>query len=173
VVFTRNQNVRSGINRLKAYLGYDASADTAKEILEKLGREDVLIAVSAQGEGTTKLVGIVEMAKRVVGGLDENEEGGGGDRGGGGGETWYMYTSLASRGVERVVEGGEEKVVQRKESDGERQQEDGEIDTQSAQKSRRTPVLTAWLSKTRIPSFKKAFGEQTFEVRRPRPQEEQ
>jgi hypothetical protein len=28
----------------------------------------------------------------------------------------------------------------------------------------RTPVLTVWMTKKRIPAFQEAFGEQTFDV---------
>jgi hypothetical protein len=181
VVFTRNQNIKSGINRLKAYLGYEASTsggETAKDVLEKLGREDVVVAVSAQGEGTTKLVGIVEMAKRVVQGLDGNGETGGGERSGGAGtrteQRWYLYTSLASRVLEQTATGKEkENAVRHGKGDGggETEMPDAgdDAENQGAGKSRKVPVLTAWLSKKSIPEFKKAFGEQIFQVRRPGP----
>jgi hypothetical protein len=88
VVWTKNQNVKSGINRLKSLLDFEE----APEADEKSGREvkerkdGRLIAVSAYGEGTTKLVGIVEMTKRVVGGATKDA----------GGDMWFMYTVLSS-----------------------------------------------------------------------------
>ncbi|OAG07274.1 uncharacterized protein CC84DRAFT_652033 [Paraphaeosphaeria sporulosa] len=126
VVWTKNQNVKSGINRLKSLLGFEEAPETG----EKSGREvtgnrkDKLIAVSAYGEGTTKLVGIVEMTKRVVDGATKDSSG----------VTWFMYTVLSST---------TEKDVKNK-----------------------APVLTVWLSPTRIPELNVTFGEQTFKVKR-------
>jgi hypothetical protein len=88
VVWTKNQNVKSGINRLKSLLGFEeapkADEKSAREMKER--KDDELIAVSTYGEGTTKLVGIVEMTKRVVGGASKDASG----------ETWFMYTVLSS-----------------------------------------------------------------------------
>lgn len=90
VVWTKNQNVKSGINRLKGLLGFEKTPDAAEMGDKKLKqtKNDRLIAVSAYGEGTTKLVGIVEMTKRIVGGAGrvEDEDA----------ETWFTYTSLSS-----------------------------------------------------------------------------
>ncbi|KAF9738468.1 hypothetical protein PMIN06_007360 [Paraphaeosphaeria minitans] len=126
VVWTKNQNVKSGINRLKSLLGFEeapeAGEQSGREITTR--RNDKLIAVSAYGEGTTKLVGIVEMTKRVVGGATKEASG----------ETWFTYTVLSSTS-ERDVKN-------------------------------KVPVLTVWLSPTRIPELKVTFGEQTFKVKR-------
>jgi hypothetical protein len=177
VVFTRNQNIRSGINRLKSYLGYERNADMAEELLESLGKEEVVVAVSAQGDATTKLVGIVEMVRRVVGEETQGDQSGGGRRrkGDGDTETWYLYTSLSSRVVERVDKGGgTENGRDGREGGigGEANHEDFDMKDadddpqQDESRTKKTPVLTAWMSKRRIPEFKKAFGEQTFEVRK-------
>ncbi|UPX16799.1 uncharacterized protein EKO05_0007184 [Ascochyta rabiei] len=59
VVFSKNQNVRSGVNRLKKHISSAprrGDADTAD-----------LLAVSAQGAAVVKLVGIVDVVRRVVG----------------------------------------------------------------------------------------------------------
>jgi hypothetical protein len=177
VVFTRNQNVRSGINRLKAYLGYEQSVDTAEEVLGKLGKEDVMIAVSAQGEATTKLVGIVEMVRRVVRSGEGNGEASGGGGGRGGTETWYMYTSLASRVVGRGFKSRSSATKSSNEIEGPKGEEATNEDfemrdasddaTSSEGKSKKLPVLTAWMSKKSIPELKKTFGEQTFDVQKP------
>jgi len=175
VVFTRNQNVRSGINRLRSYLGYERSVDMAKGVLEKLGKEEVVVAVSAQGEATTKLVGIVEMVRRVLGGETQSDKGGGGGRDGDT-ETWYLYTSLSSWFVERAVKGAAMvKGLSKKEGGNGEEANNADFEMkdvddgpqQDEGKTKKTPILTAWMSKRRIPEFKKAFGEQTFEVRRP------
>lgn len=88
VVWTKNQNVKSGINRLKSLLGFEEAPDADEknggEVKER--KNDRLIAVSAYGEGTTKLVGIVETTKRIVGGVAKDESG----------ETWFVYTILSS-----------------------------------------------------------------------------
>ncbi|KAF2441851.1 hypothetical protein P171DRAFT_80634 [Karstenula rhodostoma CBS 690.94] len=90
VVWTKNQNVKSGVNRLKSLLGVEeapgAEEKSGREIKERTN--DRLIAISAHGEGTTKLVGIVETTKRVVGATKEATEASG--------ETWFMYIVLSS-----------------------------------------------------------------------------
>ena len=89
VAFSKNQNVKSGINKLKTYLGAYKDPASAIDIPDALKAEDLIIAVSAQGEGTTKLVGIVDMARRIVA---PNRE----DDGNGKVELWWMYTMLTS-----------------------------------------------------------------------------
>lgn len=91
VVWTKNQNVKSGINRLKSLLGFQENVEASEES-DKAGsksKAERLIAVSAHGEGTTKLVGIVEMTKRIVGGSEKNTK----DTSG---EMWFTYTNLSS-----------------------------------------------------------------------------
>lgn len=97
VVWTKNQNVKSGINRLKNLLSFQESPESEAKSGRKAPERSQagLITVSAYGEGTTKLVGIVEMAKRVVG--DGVKGGDGMD-----GETWFAYTILSSTSEEEV-----------------------------------------------------------------------
>ncbi|KAF1942363.1 hypothetical protein EJ02DRAFT_176656 [Clathrospora elynae] len=173
VVFSKNQNVKTGINRLKTYLGTYKDPASTIEIPEALKQEDVVIAVSAQGEGTTKLVGIVDMTRRIVAPSekDKNDK----ERV----ETWCMYTMLTSVEVERKAKpqdmgmeemGGEVKKPQ------DTQEEDAfepmDIDGKGNEKSeepmqkRNMPVLTVWMTKKKIPAFKTAFGEQTFTVQK-------
>ena len=92
IVFSKNQNVKSGINRLKTYLGAYRDRASAIEMPDALKEEDLVIAVSAQGEGTTKLVGIVDMVRRLVvpPGKDDIEMV----------ESWWMYTMLTSVDIE-------------------------------------------------------------------------
>jgi hypothetical protein len=160
VVFTRNQNIKAGINKLKAYMGDDQSRNaTAEEKLwaERLAKGDALLAVSAQAEATTKLVGIIGMAKRILA-PSENQPGAEGD-------TWYSYTSLSSQ------------VMQKRNPDKAARKEDAkdddpfdslaDIQTQDSENSRSmltVPLLTVWVSRARIPPFRDAFGEQTFRV---------
>lgn len=163
IVFTKNQNIKAGINRLKAHLGADPpSGSMPSSIQDTLGKDRSMIAVSAQGEATTKLVGIMEMLKRIVGSSGEEE---GGERVV---EEWYMYTSLSSRVVERqkkrkgnnkgdTDDGEEEEGFETLGQIHKRDQEEG--------RSKKTvPVLTVWMSKRRIPEFRDVFGEQTFHV---------
>jgi hypothetical protein len=182
VVMTRNQNIRSGVNKLKAYLGAGArnpAMDVAEDVVEVLGSERLVVAVSAMGEATTKLVGILEVLRRVVGmdghGVGEREE-------------WCMYTSLSSRMVEkkdkrrlRSKENGGELVggvaltkgtgvEMGKEGDEEASFEptatrkETEETGEKTPKERSVPVLTVWLSRTSIPEFEKEFGEEKFAV---------
>jgi hypothetical protein len=173
VVFSKNQSVKSGINRLKTYLGAYRDSASAIEMPDALKDEDLVIAASAQGEGTTKLVGIVDMVRRLVapsGNEKDNDDGV---------ETWWMYTSLTSVEIERKLKqvqdsahGGEElkktqstqedEAFERMHVDGPEEQakENNEDRTQM----RKVPVLTIWMTRKKIPAFKSAFGEQTFSV---------
>ncbi|KAF2256172.1 hypothetical protein BU26DRAFT_402334, partial [Trematosphaeria pertusa] len=169
VVFTRNQNVKAGVNRLKAYLGYERIPGSAVEIPEALGKDSAVIAVSAQGEATTKLVGIVELVRRIV-------APGGEEEGGGVVETWYLYTCLASRTVEGKREGrndGARAGGNEGENVGNAVEDEG-FETRRVEsggekegvKSRKIPVLTVWMSRKSVPEFKNAFGEQVFRVQK-------
>ncbi|KAL1612499.1 hypothetical protein SLS60_000726 [Paraconiothyrium brasiliense] len=91
VVWTKNQNVKSGINCLKGLLGFEGNPEAGEKYGSVLNRkgDDGLVAISAYGEGTTKLVGIVEVTKRVVGGDKQDVQGRSG-------EAWFTYTALSS-----------------------------------------------------------------------------
>lgn len=173
VVFTKNANIKSGINKLKIYLGWSedaamrgrAYAETEDtKLLERLGKKETVVAATAQGDGITKLVGIVETAKRVV---QLSEAGDDGQV-----QEWYMYTSLASRIVrkepkqrKRDVNGEVGKVGEKKEEEVfETLADIQERDEREQRADRTVPVLTIWMSKTRIVEFADAFGEQVFKV---------
>jgi hypothetical protein len=169
VVFSRNQNVKTGINRLKTYLGAYKNPASDIEIPEALKEEDCLIAVSAQGQGATKLVGIVDMVRRVVKPSGEEGEV----------ETWWMYTMLTSVEVEskgRARDDEEAEKTQDSQEDeeafepmdvdgGKSQGKEKERDTNTTKK-RNVPVLTVWMTRKKIPAFKSAFGEQSFTVQK-------
>jgi hypothetical protein len=171
VVFTKNQNIKAGINRLKTYLGaYDDKAPP-NDMPEALEQADAIIAVSAQGDGTTKLVSIVDVAKRVVAPNTRVPESAIKT------ETWWTYSSLTSVATEKAIKAvSEPKVIaQLSQTTEDTQEEDeafepmvvGPLAQEKDQKSkqmRKFPVLTIWMTKKRIPAFKEAFGEQTFTV---------
>ncbi|EUC50081.1 hypothetical protein COCMIDRAFT_83014 [Bipolaris oryzae ATCC 44560] len=167
VVFSKNQNVKSGINRLKTYLGAYRNPASTIDMPDALKRDDVVIAVSAQGEGTTKLVGIVDMVRRIVAPSSKEEVGDGLV------ETWAMYTMLTSIDIERkarvpeVKKKGEEEVESEEEEEAfESMDVDGRGGPKEKDevKMRKVPVLTVWMTRKRIPAFRNAFGEQVFEV---------
>jgi hypothetical protein len=164
VVFTRNQNVKAGINRLKTYLGAYKDTKIPIEMPGTLRQTEMIIAISAQGDGTPKLVSILDMVRRVVApGADRKEDAGTVD-------TWWLYISLGSVEVKKkkdhIASGG----GQIQEAEEDEAFEPMELDEQSngdAQEklvTRKMPVLTAWITKKAIPMFKAAFGEQTFTV---------
>lgn len=182
IVFTRNQNVKTGINRLKTYLGAYRDPKSTIEMPDALKQDDFLIAVSAQGEGTIKLVGIVDLVRRVVapGGEVGSEHGKGVEK-------WYMYTVLThvevepkSKSVGQVgtkddEEGGAGAVVEAQDVDEEEAFEPMDVDGPESRsgraeglgsevKKRRIPVLTVWMTKKSVPALKNAFGEQVFSV---------
>ncbi|RAQ99368.1 hypothetical protein DDE82_008332 [Stemphylium lycopersici] len=166
VVFSKNQNVKSGINRLKTYLGAYKDPASTIELPEALKMDDLVIAVSAQGEGTTKLVGIVDMARRIVSPSAKEQDDTGRV------ETWFMYNMLTSVDFERKTKVEEKKTQDTQEDDAfEPMDVDGHaVEGTSAEKTtlhmRKVPVLTVWLTKKRISAFKSAFGEQTFSVKK-------
>ncbi|KAF1849783.1 uncharacterized protein K460DRAFT_372207 [Cucurbitaria berberidis CBS 394.84] len=174
VVFTRNQNVKSGINRLKTYLGAYRDPASIIEMPDSLKQEDLVIAVSAQGQGTTKLVSIVDMVRRIVAPSGKEDINTGGKV-----ETWWMYTALASVETERRTNTGDKEVQEIAREAGETQEslEEEEafepmvIDGQEREKGvetvhkRKEPVLTVWLTRKKIAAFKQAFGEQSFTVK--------
>jgi hypothetical protein len=175
IVFTKNQNVKAGINRLKTYLGAYKDVRQPLEVLEALKQTDAIVAVSAQGEGTSKLVSILDLAKRVVAPSAKEKEC---DR-----QTieWWVYTSLASVEVERKAKTSPEMTgnedVQLRQAKQAAQEEDEEEDafepmevdapdqeTQPQKQMIKAPVLTVWITKKKIPAFKETFGEQVWEV---------
>jgi hypothetical protein len=171
IVFTKNQNLKAGINRLKTYLGAYDDKEHPTEMPEALKQADVIISVSAQGEGTTKLVSIVDVAKRVVAPSTKEPENAVGI------ETWWSYSSLTSIDVEKTFKAvpkpkAKAQLSQTTESTEEEEEafEPMEVDppvqerTQESKQMRKAPVLTIWMTKKRIPAFKEAFGEQTFTV---------
>ncbi|EMD60132.1 hypothetical protein GGP41_009528 [Bipolaris sorokiniana] len=169
VVFSKNQNVKSGINRLKTFLGAYRDPASTIDMPDALKQEDVIIAVSAQGEGTTKLVGIVDMVRRIVAPSSKEEVGDGLV------ETWAMYTMLTSIDIERKARAVEVKKEEVEEVESEEEEEAFEsmdVDGRGGQrdkdevKMRKVPILTVWMTRKRIPAFRNAFGEQVFEVRR-------
>ncbi|CAO2658607.1 Nn.00g063300.m01.CDS01 [Neocucurbitaria sp. VM-36] len=177
VVFTRNQNVKSGINRLKTYLGAYRDPNSSIEMPDALKQEDVVIAVSAQGQGTTKLVSIVDMVRRIVAPSEKGTDAGAKV------ETCWMYTTLASVKTERRLNNPTEAELQAVHEAGEMQESEEEEafepmnmdgqENQTNEKSegaeriqiRKVPVLTVWMTKKKIPAFKQAFGEQSFTVK--------
>ncbi|CBX91983.1 hypothetical protein LEMA_P046890.1 [Plenodomus lingam JN3] len=170
VVFSKNQNIKAGINKLKTLLGAYKDPKAGIEVPKPLkdGGGDAMIAVSAQGDGTGKLVGIVEMVRRVVAPVT----------GQGGGEevqTWWMYTVLSSIEVEwkpkEKKEGtGSEVAEEEKDDNGEEEAfESMDVDKEEntkAKKLRKVPILTVWMTRKKIPAFAKEFGEQSFIVQK-------
>lgn len=176
IVFTKNQNTKAGINRLKKYLGAYVDKKQPMDIPDALKQSDAVIVVSAQGEGTLKLVSIVDMVRRVVAPNTRDKAIDGKV------ETWWMYTSLASVEVEHKTRANLESTdaaqsganTDHTEEAGEEEEKDAfepmEVDTPAPQQktpqkqTRQEPVLTVWMTKKKIPAFKETFGEQTFEV---------
>jgi hypothetical protein len=175
VVFSKNQNVKSGINRLKTYLGAYRDPASTIEMPDALKEDDLIIAISAQGEGTTKLVGIVDMVRRIVApsgtehGRNAKEE------------AWWMYTMLTSVEVDREMktsrpmeksntytektqntQENEEEAFESTDFDGHDAQ--GPTTGKNTMQKRVIPVITVWMTKKRIPVFQNAFGEQMFAV---------
>ncbi|PVH95524.1 hypothetical protein DM02DRAFT_731808 [Periconia macrospinosa] len=196
IVYTRNQNITSALNRLKAYLGHSPHArNSSIDVPEPLkGEHDgssggggiegggggIIISISAQADATTKLVGIVELAKRLL--AESDVDVGTTDRRGRRKVVWYSYTSLSSR-LQKVDINHEKKrersgqdatataVAAAHTNDDHSSEEEEIFETKNARvdgqegKTRKIPILTVWISKTKIPEFKRAFGgEQSFEV---------
>ncbi|KAJ4318886.1 hypothetical protein N0V94_004216 [Neodidymelliopsis sp. IMI 364377] len=173
LVFSKNQNIKSGISKLRGHLCIDSVGNGAQETTQiERKHNEKIIAVSAQGDGTVKLVGIVDMVRRIVG------EGGEKGRDG---KAWYMYTALSS--VEMPRRPGKEhhkndnKEDEDEEGDAMEVDVDDDADAAAASSTRQTganedpkpktkthPVLTVWISSTRLPAFRDVFGEQSFSV---------
>lgn len=184
VVFTRNQNIQSAINRLTAYLGAYSDTLSSMKMPGSLWQEDCVIAISAQGDGTTKLVGIIDMVKRIVApsekyGVAAVHVG-----------MWWMYTSLTSVETEWSFDskGGRTKAIndearksqQSQEGeafepmdvDEDENQDRREVKSSNLTRKRKIPVLTVWISKKQILAFRHVFGEQPLTVRRMRRDED-
>jgi hypothetical protein len=152
VVYTRNQNIKSGLNKLKTYLGFSAPLS---DVSIDLKSEKMVIAMIAQGEATTKLAGIVGMVKRIVNpdvpGVESKSK-----------ALWYMYTALSSRMVTR-----KQKPKRRGENGEAEPAFETLLEIQQNDKQKKPitePVLTVWMSRKRIAEFRDALGEQTFSV---------
>lgn len=181
VVLSKNQNVRSGINALKLHLragdgksGTSGSGarDTELPMAAAAAQEERIVAVSAQGEGTVKLVGIVDLVRRITGQTARKPADG---EMGSEGVRWYMYTSLGSVVVPRKQR-TEAAAAQPGEA-GEDQAKDGVADADGGAAAvadvtgraegalmRTVPVLTVWMARKRIAEFRDAFGESEFMV---------
>lgn len=182
IVYSKNQNVRSGITKLRRYLGL-GNDQASDDVPTALRQEAAIIAVSAQGDGTVKLVGIVDMVRRITG-EKEAEKGCEVEKEKIEGIKWYMYTALSSVVVPRGKEAangvdaeGQEKGQAGSESDAmdvdgddvavEEMQGHGHLaeERRNAEgKTKTVPVLTVWMTRKRIPSFRDAFGEEDFVV---------
>lgn len=161
VVYTRNQNIKSGINRLKALL--PSTPEREEQGAASPGKKKDLIAISAQGEATIKLTGIIDMAKRFLKPTHNtrtpphpyiNVQ------------TWYSYICLSNRIVTQPKTSkpnGEE--AKNDDEDAFESVLDFEREEEEKKKAERNvPVLTVWLSKSRIEEFREAFGEDCFIV---------
>ncbi|KAJ4330387.1 hypothetical protein N0V95_010063 [Ascochyta clinopodiicola] len=205
VVFGKNQNIKAGVNRLKKYISSSSREDGAKT--------GGLLAVSAQGPATVKLVGIFEVVRRVLATPTTTTEQGGGQEEEGKEKhqpvTWYTYPVLShvvltpprrneevpsnraqsnevdthtvpdamdidididattdadTHNVRAAAEGAVRAADPRrghggadaeKAADGKAEQDrDGEDE-----KKKIIPVLTLWISRTRMQSFGDAVGE--------------
>jgi hypothetical protein len=173
VVFSKNQNVKAGINRLKTYLGAYRDPASTIEVPDALKEDDVIIAVSAQGEGTTKLVGIVDMVQRIVAPSGTEQSRNAKE------EVWWMYTMLTSVDIDREVktsmptDKGSTYAEKTQSTQEEEAFESTDLDRQDARgpatgnntlQRKTVPVITAWMTKKRISVLQTAFGEQTFAV---------
>ncbi|KAF1928535.1 uncharacterized protein M421DRAFT_148437 [Didymella exigua CBS 183.55] len=151
VVWSKNQSVRGGVGALLRLLRPAGDAD------EK-GEQAEIVVVSAQAGGTVKLVGILDVARRVLGDQGDKEgETKGEDRG------WCVYTVLSSVRVPRREDGDGDK-----HGDGDRHEDkhgDGDKDEAEAKGQTNTlPVLSVWISRTSIPGWKSVFGEDRLRV---------
>jgi hypothetical protein len=113
IVYTRNQSIKSGVNRLKMLLGASplpTITGEEREKVDRLQKGEGMVAVSAQGDAVGKLVSVVEMTRRVVGVVAPSGCGAGAGAGDGEaererGEKWYMYTCLSNRRLEKPSHG--------------------------------------------------------------------
>ncbi|KAF2035659.1 hypothetical protein EK21DRAFT_96840 [Setomelanomma holmii] len=167
VIISRNQNIKAGINRLKTCLGAHKDNTNPIEMPAGLKPADAMIALSAQGEGTAKLISILDVVRRVVAPAAIQQEGSGSA------VTWWLYLTLTSVEAERKSQTG---AGGRQASSHTQETEDADafepIDVEQTSNgdasenlaTRKIPVLTAWMTKKRVSAFAEAFGEQTFTV---------
>lgn len=184
-MYSRNQNVRSGIERLLRVVGAaPAKRSEEEETHQGPGNEkeagyvndvDKMVVVSAQGEGTVKLVGIVDMVRRIVAegrskavaaGKDGKKEGAG----------WYIYTVLSSVEVARAKtatgeqRGQEHSDVEVNDAEAEAMDIDDDggavQETQQSAKEdmKKVPVLSVWMSRRTLVGWKEAFGQEEMVV---------
>jgi hypothetical protein len=180
VVFTKNQNVKAGINKLKTYLGAYKDENQPFEIPEALAKPDAIIAVSAQGDGTAKLVSILDLARRVVAPSNKDKEMA--EEMDIKVDTWWLYTSLTSVEMEKKTrvmleakDGSKAKTKVREEQENGGGEDEAfepmdvnmPVQHTEQEQTRRikAPVLTVWMTRKQIPAFRDGFGEQTFEVK--------
>ncbi|KAF2258351.1 hypothetical protein CC78DRAFT_126245 [Lojkania enalia] len=157
---TRNTNITSTVNKLKTHFGANPSPLPLPQARHTAGGPGVL-ALSAQGDGIVKLASIVEVGKRVVGAPVHTPASASGT--GEGVETWFEYSSLSSFTVE--IDRNKSKAEQEEEEQQSGDEEAFEsIQVEEKIRIRKVPVLTVWMSRTRIPVFADAFGEKTFLV---------
>lgn len=187
-MWSKNQNVKSGICRLLRLVG--AASEASGEASTKAssnedraedkasGVEDAMVVLSAQGEATVKLIGILDMARRIAGqgmGIREGE---------GEGVKWFFYTVLGSVQMTRAkrTNGGKEGEGENAEGEDGAMEVDGDVDvdldesgergavkgTQHSGKeeTKKVPVLSVWISRKRMVGWKEVFGEQEMVVRR-------
>ncbi|KAJ4338708.1 hypothetical protein N0V87_003832 [Didymella glomerata] len=175
IVYSKNQNVKAGIGRLVRCVGA-AQAESDKTVVdqevEDVNDEEKMIVVSAQGEGTAKLVGIVDMVRRIVAEHNKGEEKNGGEEG----TKWYTYTVLSNVEIvrpsktlgeaQRQEQGGEE--VNDDEAEAMDVDEEGgavqETQQSKEEEMRKVPVLSVWISRKRMVGWREAFGEQEMAV---------
>lgn len=181
IVYSKNQNVRAGIGRLVRCVGASrdkAEADRESEVEADSGGkvesrqvddEEKMVVVSAQGDGTVKLVGIVDMVRRIAA---EGSK----DRGKEDGVKWYLYTVLSSVDVPRTrkvasdadAEGHDGAEESGPEADAmDVDYEDGavqEAEQAVTKETKKAPVLSVWMTRKRMVGWKEVFGEQEMIV---------
>ena len=188
IVYSRNQNVKSGIGGLLRVVGAasGASKDQAgKDQAEPeqnvesghVDEEDKMVVVSAQGEGTVKLVGIADMVRRIVG-EERKETVAVGKDGKKEGSRWYIYTVLSNVEVPRMGEATSEEQDGEEGNSAEAWLEAMDVDeieeggavreTQQSEKEemKKVPVLSVWMMRKKTPGWKEAFGEQEMVVQK-------
>lgn len=174
VVWSKNQNVKSGITRLLRLLGAQSTTEEQDTPAVPYDEESV-VAVSAQGEGTVKLVGIVDMVRRIAGEHRKNEveveeEGEAGREG----SKWWVYMVLSSVEVPRrrstsdAARGQEQDVEEEAEAMDVDGGEDGgavkETQRSGQEETKRVPVLSVWMTRKRMVGWREVFGEQELLV---------
>jgi hypothetical protein len=129
-------------------------------------KEGEILAVSAQGEGTTKLVGIMEVARRSVETPTPTEENEAGRKA----VEWFVYTALGSVSVP-VPAGSKARKVgkgMRVPADGEGDEGESDDAFEALDKregrERTEPVRTVGFSRRRMQGFERAFGEVVWRV---------